>query len=333
MQIDFLTVFVAVLSLVVLAVPGYLLQKCKLLPEKAGEAFSTLVLYGAQPLLVFMSFQKDYTPEIAINILIVAVVAIVVHFIMFGLVALIVRNKNNEEKKKVVRYACCFSNCGYMGLPFLQMLLKDTAYGDEVIIYAAMVIAIFNMLNWTVGVFMITQDKKEMSFKKVILNPTIIAVIIGALYFFIVQKPIVSLAATGTQLSSALDKIMGSLDSFGNMVTPLAMVVIGMRLANVNLKQLFLDKWAYFVCFMKLIIMSLVTMIVVSFLPISPVVKYAAFFLFSMPSATSTTLFAVKYNSDGDSASVFTLLTTVTSIVTIPLMFLLFSGVFGVVIV
>ena len=116
------------------------------------------------------------------------------------------------------------------------------------------------------------------------------------------------------------------------MVTPLSMMVIGVKLANVKLTRLFTDKWAYVSSFFKLVVMSLVAMLCVAFLPIDTAVKYAVFFCLSMPSATGTVLFAVRFGGDGDSASIFVLLSTILSILTIPLMFLMFSGVFGVVI-
>lgn len=331
MQIDFLTVLFTVLSLIVLAVPGFLLIKTKLLPDKAAETCSAIVLYGCQPALVFMGFQKtSYDPKIGVNMLIVAGLTIVVHLIMIAIAYVCFRNKSNDAKLNIMRYGFVFGNCGYMGLPFLQSLFGGEYLG-EVLIYGAVVIAIFNILNWTVGIFMITGDKKSMSLKKIVMNPTIIGVVLGFILFVIAKIPIVDLAESGTTLDMILTKLAQSLNFLGDMVTPLAMIVIGMRLANVNVKQLFMDKSAYIVCFFKLVIMSLVAMLVTAFLPVDTIVKYAIFFLMSMPCATSTALFAIKFNSDGDSASVFVLLTTVLSIAVIPLMFLIFTGIFGVV--
>ncbi len=331
MNIDFLSVLIVVLSLILLAVPGFLLVKGKLLSESASGALSNLVLYGCQPVLVFMSFQEYYSSEIALNILIVAGLGFLVHFIMFGLMALIFPNKKDEKRIRVVKYGSCFANCGFMGLPFLQMLFEKTPYQGEIIIYAATIVAVFNILNWTVGVFMMTKDKNEVSTKKILFNPVIIAVILGVIYFFVVKKPITDLVESGTSLHKALSKIMGSIDTIGDMVTPLSMTVIGMRLAKINIKQLFADKWAYVVCAFKLVVMSFITMLIVAFLPVSISIKYVLFFLLSMPSATSTALFAVKFGGDGDSASVYVLLTTTLCILTIPLMYLMFSGVFGIV--
>jgi predicted permease len=68
----------------------------------------------------------------------------------------------------------------------------------------------------------------------------------------------------------------------------------------------------------------------VAFLPVDNMVKIAMFFLLSMPCATSTAMYAIRFNGEGDCASVFVLLTTILSILTIPIMFLLFNGVFGI---
>ena len=327
MQIDFFNVLFTVISLIMLTVPAYILVKTKMLPTSAGEICSTLVLYGCQPVLVFMGFQKTaYDPQIGVNMLIVAGLATVIHLVMILFAFTCVKNKNN-----VVRYGTIFSNCGYMGFPFLQSLFSGEMMG-EVLIYGSVVITIFNILNWTVGVYIMTGDKKYMSLKKIVLNPTIIGAVLGFLVFCILKVPIVDLAQSGTTLDDAIEKIIDSLNVFGNMVTPLAMVVIGVRLANVNLKQLFMDKWAYVVSVNKLVVMSLVSMLVTAFLPVDILVKYTLFFLLSMPCATSTAMFAINFKSDGDAGSVFVLLTTVLSIAVIPLMFLVFTGVFGVVV-
>ena len=326
MQIDFITVLTSVVSLIILAIPGYILAKVKFLPEKAGEVCSTLVLYGCQPMLVFMGFQgKRYSSDILLNMLIVAGIVFVIHLIMICIVSLCIRNKDQETKMRCARTASVFGNCGYMGMPFLQTLFSGSEYFGEVVVYTAVVISIFNILNWTFGVYMITGDKKNISIKKIILNPTIIAVVLGFIVFVTLKVPIVELAKEGTTAHMILNKLVQSFNFLGDMVTPLAMIVIGIRLANVNFKQLFADKWAYLICFNKLIIMSIVTIICVLFLPISEQVKYVVFFSLSMPCATSTALFTIQFGGDGDFASVSVLLSTIMSILTIPLMFLLFS--------
>lgn len=325
MELDFITVLITVLSLVILIIPGYLLTKTGILKEGADKVLSGIVLYVCQPMLMFMSLQKEYDEKIAVNMLIVFGLSLLVHLIMIALLYIVFRNKSNSAKINVVRFASVFGNCGYMGIPFLQMLFSGSKeIQGEILIYCAIVIAVFNLLNWSVGVYMITGNKKDMSLKKAVLNPTTLATLLGIVLFLTVRKPIASLGS-GT-LNSFLSKFMGSIDSLGSMVTPTAMILIGIKLAFVPLKQLFLDKWAYISSLNKLVIMPIIAILVVVFLPIGEQVKYALFFTLAMPSATSTVLFSVQFGGDGDSASVFVLLSTVISIVTIPLMFLLFKA-------
>ncbi len=341
MDLSFLDVLLTVASLVILAVPGYLLAKTKIFNKDADKALSGLVLYGCQPMLMFVGFQKtNFNSSIAINMLIVAGIALFVHLAMIGIMFLAIRKKravsegesfdNENAKRNCVRFASVFSNCGYMGVPFLTALFTGSGFEGEILIYGSIVIAIFNLLNWSLGVYMMTGDKKDMSIKKALLNPTIIGIFVGLILFFSVQVPLVNIAEQGSILDQILEKFMGACNFLANMVTPLSMIVIGVRLANVNFKKLFLDKWAYVSSGFKLIGMSLIALFSVAFLPIALTVKYAIFFLLSMPSATATVLFAVRFGGDGDSASVFVLLSTILSIITIPLMFLLFKIVVGI---
>ena len=240
---------------------------------------------------------------------------------------LCVRNKNKESRLDCVRYAGVFSNAGFLGFPLLQALYGGTAFLAEVMLYGAAVVAMFNVLNWTLGVYMMTGDRKEISLKKIFLNPVIIAVVIGFVLLITIQKPLYDVANASPKLDSVITKILDSFSAIGNTVTPLSMAVIGMKLATVNLKDLLLDKWAYVTAFFKLIGMSLLTILIVAFLPVADSVKYVMFFLMSMPTAASATLFAVKFNKDSKSASIYLLLNTVLSIVTVSVMFLLFKAV------
>ena len=85
MQLEFIDVLTTVIALVILVIPGFLLAKTKVLPEKADSVVSNIVLYGCQPVMLFMSFQnKEFSSELAVNMLIVAAGAAAVHLIMIG---------------------------------------------------------------------------------------------------------------------------------------------------------------------------------------------------------------------------------------------------------
>lgn len=321
MQLDFLNVLFTVLFLVILVLPGYILVKMKMVGERADATLSTIVLYIAQPMLMLTSFQKQFDSKILINMLITAGLAIAVHGIMILFVIFVIRDK--DSRASCAKATSVFANCGYMGLPFLSMLFGSNS--GEVLIYAAMVIAVFNFFHWSIGIYLISGKKENINIKNALLNPTVIAIIVGLILFVAVQTPFVDLAPQNSTLDNVLEKFMKSLNYLAEMVTPLAMIVIGMKLAKVQFKNMIKEKYVYIACFNKLILMSIISILLVVFLPIDDTVKYAIFFCLSMPSATGNALFAVKFGGDGEMASVVVMLSTILSILTIPLMFLLFT--------
>ena len=327
---NFIDVLLTVVFLLILMVPGFILVKCKMINDSVQSGFSTMVLYVCQPALMLMAFQnKEYSSELALNMLIVAGLALLIHGVMIAFMMLVFRNKDKSAKINCLRFASVFGNCGYMGLPFLQSLFTGT-YANEVLIYGGVVITIFNILTWSVGVFMMTGDKKQINIKNMLLNPTVLSLLVAVIMFFTIQKPLVEIFPDGTFGDKVFHGLTKSINFLAEMVTPLAMTVLGMKIAKANVKQLFTDKWAYVNAFNKLIVMGLLTMLIVAWLPVSNVVKYTLFFLLSMPSANNTVLFAVNFGGDSESGSIFVLLSTLLSILTIPLMFLVMNGVFGI---
>lgn len=330
-MINFFDVFITVVFLLALAIPGFIFAKIKMFSKSASQTLSTIVLYGCQPVLIVTSFLGcSYNTEIAVNMLIVVGIALVAHLLMFGIVKLAFWKWEKDDKVKLAKYLSVFSNCGFMGLPFLQSLFTDPSLQAEITIYCAAVLAVFNVLTWTFGVYILTGDRKQISAKKTLLNPVIIAVAISLILFFALQKPLTELAVAGTVWDKILIKLMSSLQFLSNMVTPLSMFVIGIRLANIDVKRLLTDKWAYIVSVTKLVVMAFVTMFLVAYLPIASTIKYTIFFLLAMPSAASGAMMAVQFGKDGDFAAVCVVLSTICSILTLPLLYLFMNTVLNV---
>ncbi len=331
MDINFVfEIFMTVTSLLVLVVPCFILAKCKLIGQTAENVLSVVVLYVCQPLMLVVSFQKTaFSVDILKNMLIVFVLAVVVHAIMIALVMLIMRKRSGDKKANVLKFSAVFSNCGYMGIPFLQLLYGDAA--GEIIVYAGVVIGVFNILAWTIGVYMMTGDKSAVSVKKALLNPNIIGLIIGVIIFVILQKPVTQVFEAGSVGANVVTKLYKSVNFFADMVTPLSMSVIGIKLAYMSINKLFTDKTAYFSVLIKNVVMSFVALLVTVFLPVDITVKNVIFFTLSMPSATMSVLLAIRYDGDAEAATTNVLLSTALSVVTIPLLYMLFSALCGVV--
>ena len=132
MELTFFDVFVSVIAMVLLAVPGFIFGKFKLLPEVSAKTCSTIVLYCCQSVMVFMSFQSySYSSKVGLNMLLTAGLAILLHFMMIGLGYLLFRKK--DGRAKVMRYAIVFGNCGFMGFPFLKMLFSGSTALNEIL--------------------------------------------------------------------------------------------------------------------------------------------------------------------------------------------------------
>lgn len=329
-MITFADVLITVIFLLILTVPGVLFAKLKLLPKKADAVLSVIVLYCCQPILNIVCFQGcSLNQKIALNMLWVVGLAFLVHFLLFLFLKILFAKKSVDERIGIVKYSSAFSTCGGMGVPFLQLLFSDGAMQAEVLVYCAVVIAVFNILNWTVGVYFITGDKKQISLKKVLLNPAIISVFIGLLLFLILQKPIVELAVAGTFWHKVLEKLMKSLHYISDMITPLAMFMIGIKLADIDLKYIFKNGYIFLASAIKLLLMPVLTIAIVAFLPISKSVQYTLFFVLAMPCASSGAMMAVKYGKDGEFASACVLVSTILCALTIPITYLLMSFMAG----
>ncbi len=321
MEVGFLTVMLTVLSMVLLAVPAFILEKCKVLPESATKAFSAFLLFACQPFLTFMSFQRtEYQPSVLTNMLITAGLALAAHFVMVGLVLLLFAKKGADDRVRVVRFASVFGNCGFFGLPFLQSLF-DTG---EMLIYAAVFVAIYNLLSWTVGIWLITGDKKFIKIKKAFLNPPFLALCVSLPLFIILKQPLSSIGEAGTFLNDFFVKLTDSFNLLAEMTTPVSLSIVGIRLAQMKPKQLFGNGWVYCSSALKLLVFPLVAFAILMLFPsVNVEVKYCVFFSCAMPTATQTLLFAEHYGGDPYTASPAVLLNTCLSILTIPLMSLL----------
>lgn len=296
---NFLTVGEQVLILFVLIAIGFLCGKIKLLNAQSVKSINDLVLYIVCPCVILKTFMRDFEADMLTGLLVSAAVAVFVH--MFAtLIAYLVFRGNENTKNKVYRLAVVFSNCGFMSLPLQQALL-----GDDGAFYGAVYIAIFNIAVWTLGVCMSSGDKNSLSPKKVSLNPSIIAVVIGIVIFVlsipvpeIISEPIGYLAA---------------------MNTPLPMIIIGFYLSQSKIIEAFTDIKGFISVGLKLIIVPLVTLGVLMLCGIHSTVLIACVIASSAPVAATTTMFAAKFGNDTSLSVNLVTLSTLLSIITMPL--------------
>ena len=162
-----------VLVLFLLVAVGYAGGKAKWFGHEAVRGCTELVLLVATPCVIIQSFQKPFDRSMLAGLGAAALIALGVHAAAIGLTHLVFRDKD-EARRRVLRFGTVFSNAGYMSLPLQQALL-----GEEGVFYGAAYVAVFNLIVWSCGVLEMSGDRKNLSVKKLVLNPGMIGLAFG----------------------------------------------------------------------------------------------------------------------------------------------------------
>ncbi|MDD4002791.1 MAG: AEC family transporter [Clostridia bacterium] len=316
MSLNFFEVLLNISILMLLGVPGFILRKTNVLKSQDSKSLAVLLLYITQPFLIIMSFQgKTYEREILGSLGIIAIGSIAIHLIMLAIAYFVFSKISLEKKQKgVFTFASTFANCGYMGIPVISMLFFGKDYLAEMLIYVSVYITVFNVINWTVGIYIISGDKRFISIKNAVLNPATIATLIALPLFF--AK--INLSSISVQLTDAFNLL-------GNMTTPISMIIIGLKLAEMPFKEIFSSKYVYLTTFLKLIVMPLIMYCLL--LPfkadISPVVIAVLLIISAMPTAANTVANADRFGGDSLNAAKAMLCSTILCVLTLPVITLL----------
>lgn len=304
---QFFDTAVNVLVMLAYAAPGFVFIKRKMIGEESISAFAKVLLIICQPCLSIYSFNRaDYTPELGKQLLLFFALGTVLQLVMLSLTYFVFKRKCKEDATyRVCTIAGTLGNVGFLGVPLLEALVDN----PNATAFSAVFIIGMNFISWTVASAIITGDKKYISIKKIIFNQVILTLAI-ALPLFV----------TKTKLPPVLEN---SVTVLGKMTTPMSMLILGMRLALIEFKQLFTEKKVFFFIFLKLIAFPLLGMAVVLFLPLEEYVKTTLVILCCCPTASVVLSFAEMYNRGQKTAANIVLISTLLSVVTIPLMLLL----------
>ncbi len=296
---NFLTVFLQVTILFALMAFGFAGGKFKIINDNGSRVMSNVVLTFVTPCLIINSFNIDYDPSKLKGLLISFVASFLIHLFSILLVHLVFKG-DNLKRLRVLRFAAVFSNAGYMGLP-----LQEAVLGADGVFYGSIYVAVFNIIIWTYGVFCMDGDIKSVSAKKLLFNPGIIGVVIGLIFFFL---PI--------SLPFPVSSVVSSMASLN---TPLAMIVIGFYLSQSNVLKALRDKSVYLVLGLRLIFIPLVCLFVMILCELKGSVLISMVIGVCAPVAAATSMFSTKYNNDIELSVNLVTITTILSIITMPL--------------
>lgn len=282
---------------------GWICRKPDLVKAAAQPSFTNFLLYVSIPCMVFQSFDMEFTMETlyrGASVLTIATISALVSLV-FGRYAY---NWCNPREKCIMKYGTLVSNSGFAGLPVIQ-----DAYGQDGLFLGSLFIIPNRIMMWSAGISLFTDAPLKQRIKNVMLNPGIIAVELGVLRMLF--QP-----AIPQQLNKALSAL-------GAMSTPLGMVIIGMILSGVSPRTV-LDKKAFILVAVRQFLFPLGTLAILRLLGTDLLTLQISVVLTGMPVGSSTAFLADKYGADAVFASKCVFISTLTSLITIPILTIFF---------
>ena len=298
-----------VLVFVALALPGFILVKGKIIGGKESAALSKLLTYVGMPFLILSStLNVSFNGKFIGSIVLIGVFGVLFTVGLFFLSAFLIVKKDENKRQGMMRFCMVFSNNGFLGLP-----LAKAVFGESPIVtYVIILNIITNILMFTLGVYLISGDKNTISLKKAFLNPVLIAFIAGiGLNLLDIKAYVPEVATFSTH--------------FSNIVTPISMTILGIKMAGVKFGALFTGWRMYFVSAMKLVAFPALGVVILFLLRLGLEIDanmiIGFFIALAMPTAGLASTFSDQHDGDTQNAVVFTLGTTILSVLTIPVLY------------
>ena len=296
--------------LYILVAVGAIADKVGIYTEKVAKSCTDLLFYIITPAVIVESFLSlEYNKETAKSLFIAMGCGFILH-IVSAAISTVVFNRCPIDEGSIYKYSCAYGNCGYMALP-----LAGAVLGNEGVFYCSAVIISFQIFSFTHGIYVITKGKEKVKFdfKKLILNPGVISVIIGLpLFLLSVQLP---------------EIIAKPVNYIASLNTPVAMLIFGTYIANTNFKSIFKNWRIFAVAVVKLLILPLLLISAFRFAGITGSLLVALSISAGAPTANNTVMFAAKYDRNTGLASQTVAVVSFISIITLPVMIALAQSV------
>lgn len=294
----------SVVSLFIMILVGFYGSSRKIIPPEINKGLTNILIQIALPFMILTSFIFSYDNNIKSNLIKTFYYSIIAYIIMIAISYLILLPVKNH-KKTILHFANVFTNTGYIGFPILLSI-----YGPEGVIYGSIFNMFFVLFLWTYGLalFKGNFNKKELisEIKTILLNPSIIAVCLGIIIMIY-----------NINLPNAL---LSSMNSIGNITGPLSMIIVGVILSKIKLKEYLTDWTLYYGIVVKLIVIPMVIYFAFLFLGNSSMAINTVIIMTAMSASTMTSILAENFDKEKEYAAIIVSLTTLLSLITVPIL-------------
>ena len=293
-----------IIQLFLMIFMGYLIVKVRLVKDEDSKVLSKIILYLIIPCVIINAFQVDYTMDTVKGLLLALAASVMTQVLLLIIISIAGKLLHLNEVEIASVY---YSNSGNLIVPIVTFIL-----GQDWVLYGCVFMSVQLIFLWTHCKKIISRESSY-DWKKIVLNINMISIFIGVVLFF-----------AKIHLPEIINNTLGSVGS---------MIVTGMLFAGMNLKQIFADKRVYFVSFLRLIAVPLLALVMIK---LSHLAMFSAdgnkimlivFLAIITPSASTITQMCQVYGNDSRYASAINVMTTLFSIITMPLMVMLFEAV------
>lgn len=293
------TILRQTIIMLMLIMVGVFCSKAGMISNETNRQLSGFVLQVVNPAMIFMSYQTDYRSELVEGLLLSFVLSAGAFAVMTAAAYILVRHKPGRETE-IERFSAIYSNCGFMGIPLVSSL-----FGMEGVFYLTAFITVFNIVVWTHGVVLISGESDMKKVVKVFYSPTMIAIALGLVTFFLrIRLPSVPAKAV---------------NYIAELNTPLAMIVSGVTIADTKVVRLLKKPSVYYVVFLRLLLIPFIISALIAIPDVSEKVRMTVVVAAAAPPAAMCTLQCIRYGKNSLYSSEIFAFGTILSVATLPL--------------
>lgn len=286
---------------------GYLLAKLNAVPENTSMVLSKLENNLFVPALVLGTFISNFTMEKLGNAWKLFLVSFVIGCIMIALAILVAKCCSKDQYiRNICTYGLAFSNFGFMGNAVVSVVFPEM-FVDYLIFTMPLWIMIY---LWGVPCLLIPSEGGKQTIKsrlKSFLNPMFAAMIVG-----------IVIGLSGITIPT---QIMTVITTAGNCMSPIAMILTGITVANIDVKNVLTMKSIYTVSFVRLIIFPLIFIGVFKLMPMTQTIMVCTICSLAMPLGLFSIVIPGGYGKDTSVATGMTIVSHLLSAITIPIIF------------
>lgn len=287
--------FSQLLSMAVLIGIGWYLGHTKKISDTTTKELSNILMRFVVPMVMILTLDRPFVRDEAVLMLAASVITIV-----GKVLSIAVANVFFKRSEIVEKYGVIFYNSVFMGIPLIQGL-----FGIESLIYIVPTVVISNIFTWTYGRRMMSGSDEKLGWKGIATNPSIIGAVVGLLFFL-----------TPLTLPGFLRNAM---EWFGNINTPLGMLLIGVFLASEPITLLFRNRMGLKVSVLRLLVVPVILALMLLPLPVSAELKVVQVIINATPVAVHAAVFSQLMGRDANYAAQIVCLSTLLMLVTMPL--------------